>query len=52
MGNPLKQDGAPRTIVILLCLWLLIALAVAAGVALGAWTVAQYVGAAIEGAMR
>lgn len=49
--NPLKQDGAPRTIVILLCLWLALVLAVAAGVVLGAWTIAQYIGAAIEGAM-
>lgn len=45
MANPLTQDGAPRTIVILLLIWLALALAVAAGVVLGAWVLMQYVAA-------
>lgn len=45
MANPLTQDGAPRTIVILLAAWLMTALAVAAGMVLGAWVIMQYVAA-------
>ena len=45
MANPLTQDGAPRTVVILLLIWLAVALAVAAGVVLGAWVLMQYVAA-------
>lgn len=49
MSNPLGQDGAPRTVVILLCIWLMISLAVAAGVVLGAWVLMQYLASAVEG---
>ena len=42
MANPLTQDGAPRTVVILLVIWLAVVLAVAAGVVLGAWALTQY----------
>lgn len=52
MSNPLGQDGAPRTIVILLCLWLLLALAVAAGIVLGAYALLQIFAGMLEGAMR
>lgn len=47
MSNPLTQDGAPRTIVILLAAWLMTALAVAAGMVLGAWVIMQYIGAVL-----
>lgn len=48
--NPLGLDGAPRTILLLLALWLLFALAVAAGVVLGCYVLLTGLASAIEGA--
>jgi hypothetical protein len=45
----MRQESPSKLIGIVLLLWLLLVLAVAAGVVLGAWAIMQYVAGALEG---
>ena len=48
-GGMTMPDTPAKLIVALLLLWLMLALAVAAGVILGAWAISQYVAGAMQG---